>query len=270
MSGEESYLEKLRLADRLRTSMLSSAIQALALPLGSRGLDAGCGAGSVTFLLAEAVGTVGHVIGIDVNSEFLAHAQKTAEDRDLAKRASFQQGDVSRLPFEANSFDWACSVDCVGFIPASPVRLLKELARVVKPGGTVAILLWSSQQLLPGYPLLEARLNATTAGIAPFTIGKKPESHHLRALHWFREAGLKEPMAQTFVGEAQAPLRDEMRAALRSLFAMRWGDPQSELTPEDWKRYERLSDPTSPDCIVNLPDYYAFFTYSLFRSTVGR
>ena len=270
MPSTETYLQKLRLADLLRTSTLRSAIQALGLPSGSRGLDAGCGPGSLTFLLAEAVRSAGHVTGIDVNSEFLAHAQKTAEGRGLAKRVSFQQGDVSRLPFEEDSFDWAWSVDCVGFIPASPVRLLKELARVVKPSGSVAVLLWSSQQLLPGYPLLEARLNATSLGIAPFTKRKTPDQHHLRALNWFCRADLKEPRAQTFVGDVHAPFNDDARDALSSLFAMRWGDPQSELTPEDWARYQRLCDPASPDFILNLPDYYAFFTYSMFRGTVGK
>jgi len=270
MPNTETYLQRLRLADLLRTSTLRSAIQALGLPLGSRGLDVGCGPGSLTFLLAEAVGSAGHVIGIDMNSEFLSHAQKTAEDRGLAKRVSFQQGDVSRLPFKANSVDWAWSVDCVGFIPASPVRLLKELARVVRPGGSVAVLLWSSQQLLPGYPLLEARLNATSLGIAPFTDGKTPDQHHLRALNWFHRAGLKEPKAQTFVGDVHAPFDDDVRDALSSLFAMRWGDPQLELTPQDWARYQRLCDPTSPDFILSLSDYYAFFTYSMFRGAVGR
>lgn len=270
MPNTETYLQRLHLSDCLRTSTLRSAIQALGLPSGSRGLDAGCGAGSLTFLLAEAVGAAGHVIGIDVKSEFLAYAQKTAEDRGLAKRVSFQLGDVSRLPFEEDSFDWAWSVDCVGFIPASPVRLLKELARVVRPGGSVAVLLWSSQQLLPGYPLLEARLNATSLGIAPFTEGKTPDQHHLRALNWFCKAGLKEPKAQTFVGDVHAPFNDDVRDALSSLFEMRWGDPQSELTPEDWARYQRLCDPTSPDFILSLSDYYAFFTYSMFRGTVGR
>jgi len=94
MPNTETYLEKLRLADHLRTSTLCSAIKALGLPTGSRGLDAGCGPGSLTFLLAEAVGAAGHVTGIDMNPEFLAHAQKTAEGRGLAKRVSFQQADV--------------------------------------------------------------------------------------------------------------------------------------------------------------------------------
>ena len=248
---------------------MREAIRALELPPGGRGLDAGCGAGSLTPLLAEAVGPTGHVTGVDTNAAFLAHATQTAEESGLAKRVSFQQGDISNLPFNVDTFDWAWSVDCVGFIPPHPVPLLKELARVVKPGGNIAILVWSSQQLLPGHPVLEARLNATTAGIAPFTAGTKPERHHFRALGWFREAGLKAPTARTFVGEVQGPLRDEIRAALSSLFDMRWGNPQSELTSQDWAAYQRLCRPESPDSILNLSDYYAFFTYSMFCGQVA-
>jgi SAM-dependent methyltransferase len=151
-----------------------------------------------------------------------------------------------------------------------PLPLLRELARVVKPGGGVAILGWSSQQLLPGYPLLEARLNATSAGIAPFAEGNRPERHFLRALGWFREAGLQERTARTFAGDVHPPLSDDVRSALLSLFEMRWGNPQSELSPEDWAEYERLCQPGSPDFLLDLPDYYAFFTYSMFHGRVAR
>jgi len=51
-------------------------------------------------------------------------------------------------------------------------------------------------------------------------------------------------------------------------FQMLWGEAQSELTPEDWAEYQRLCQPESPDFILNLPDYYAFFTYSMFRGKV--
>ena len=115
--------------------------------------------------------------------------------------------------------------------------------------------------LLPGYPLLEARLNATSLAIAPFTKGKKgerPELHFLRALGWFRDAGLKEPTAQTFVGDVHVPLSDDIRSALMSLFQWHWGEPQSELTQEDWAKYQRLCQPESSDFILNLADYYAF------------
>jgi hypothetical protein len=160
--------------------------------------------------------------------------------------------------------------NCVGYHPAEPLPLLRELTRVAKPGGSVAILVWSSQQLLPGYPLLEARLNATSSGIAPFTKGKRPELHFLRALGWFPEAGLEEPTAQTFVGDAHAPLSDDMRSALMALLEMRWPGVQSEVTPEDWAEFQRLCQPESSDFILNLPDYYAFFTYSMFRGKVAK
>ncbi len=266
----DGYANKLYLSDFLREPTIRCAIQALGLPRSSRGLDAGCGIGSHTLLLAEAVAVDGHVTGLDLSPEFLARARETAEKRGLAERVSFQQGDVNGLPFDDDTFDWAWSVDCVGFIPAEPVSLLKGLARVVKPGGSVAILVWSSQQLLPGHPLLEARLNATSLGIAPFARGKRPETHFLRALSRFREAGLEEAVARTFVGDAHAPLSDDTRSALMSLIEMRWGEPQSELSHEDWEEYRRLCRPESSDFILDLPDYYAFFTYSMFRGRVAK
>jgi demethylmenaquinone methyltransferase/2-methoxy-6-polyprenyl-1,4-benzoquinol methylase len=160
-------------------------------------------------------------------------------------------------------------VDCVGYASPEPVSALREMARVVKPGGTIAVLAWSSQQLLPGYPLLEARLNATSQGIAPFSIGKKPDSHFLRALGWFREAGLEQTEARTFAGDIRSPLTEVTRAALLSLFRMRWGEPRQELSPEDWAQFQRICRPGSPDFVLDSPDYYAFFTYSMFQGRVA-
>ena len=266
----DTYAHKLYLSDFLREPVIRSAIRALQLPSGSRGLDAGCGIGSHTLLLAEAVAPGGHVTGLDLSPEFLVRAREIAEKSSLAEQISFQQGDVNKLPFDDDTFDWVWSVDCAGYAPLEPLPLVKELARVVKPGGSVAILAWSSQQLLPGYPLLEARLNATSSGIAPFVKGKRPELHFLRALSWFRDVCLEEPTAQTFVGDVHAPLSDDIRSALMSLLQMRWGKLESELSQEDWAEYQRLCQPESSDFILNLPDYYAFFTYSLFFGKVAK
>ena len=90
----------------------------------------------------------------------------------------------------------------------------------------------------------------------------------MRALGWFREAGLEDPTARTFAGEVYAPLSDDFRSALIALFQMRWPGVESELAEEDWAEYRRLCLPESPDFILNLPDYYAFYTYSLFSGTV--
>jgi ubiquinone/menaquinone biosynthesis C-methylase UbiE len=252
----------------LREPVLRLAVEALHLSKGSRGLDAGCGIGLSTLALAEALGPAGHVIGLDHSPELLVHAAEIVAQAGLSARISFREGDVRELPFDDESFDWACSVDCVGYAPVEPFPMVKELARVVKPGGGVAILAWSSETLLPGYPLVEARLRATSAGIAPFTRSTPPELHFLRALGWFREAGLEEPIARTFVGDVHAPLTDELRRAMVALFEMRWPGAEAELTQEDRATYRRLCLPESPDFILDHSDYYAFFTYSMFCGRV--
>ena len=90
----------------------------------------------------------------------------------------------------------------------------------------------------------------------------------MRTASWLRVAGLQSIRARTVVGEAQAPLSQEMRAALEVLLEMRWGDACKDLGPEDRAAYERLCRVDSPDCILSLPDYYAFFTYSMFLGSV--
>ncbi len=264
----ETYAQSLDLSFYLREPTMRAAIRSLGLIPGSQGLDIGCGIGNITALLAKSVAPGGHITGVDISTEMVGHALETAKKVGLADQLFFRKGDMNDLPFEDDSFDWVWSVDCAGYAPVEPQRLIKELVRVVKPGGVLAIMAWSSQQLLPGYPLLEARLNATSAGIAPFIYGKNPEKHFLRALGWFRQLGLQDMQARTFTGSVHAPLSDKICAALLSLLRMRWPGVQSELEPQDWAAYQRLCQPESPDYILNLPDYYAFFTYSMFSCRV--
>lgn len=269
MADSSSYISMALKANPIREPMLREAIQALNLPPGSVGLDAGCGIGFQAMLLAEAVGPAGHITGLDTSKEFLRYAQKLVESSPLSGRITYQEGDVSELPFDDSSFEWVWSVDCVGY-PAeeNPLLKLKELARVTKPGGIVAILGWSSQMLLPGHPLLEARLNATCSSYLPYVRGKKAKSNFLNALGWFRELGLEDSKSRTFVNEIYAPLADEMRTALISFFEMLWGEPQPEVSEDDWREYQRLCQPDSPDFILDRQDYYAFYTYSMFQGKV--
>ena len=255
---------------------MRAAIRELRLPAGSRGLDAACGIGHDTCLLAEAVGPAGHVTGLDLSPEFLVHARRIAAKAGLSQRVSFQEGDLNKLPCGDDAFDWVWSADAIWLGPKElgcpaeePLPLVTELARVVKPGGTVAILFWSGQKLLPGYPLLEARLNTTSTANAPFVRGMRPEVHFLRALGWLRAANLQEPTARTFVVGVQSPLDAASRGAMTVAFQMFWGEARSEVAAEDWAEFERLCQPESPDFLLNLPDYYAFFTYSLFYARVG-
>lgn len=249
----------------LREPVLRAVIEHLQFPRGSYGLDAGCGIGLQALLLADAVGPEGHITGIDRDSESLAFGNESVVKAGYSNRITLCEGDAGNLPFDDNAFDWAWSADCIGYPLGESTPYLKELVRVVRPGGIVAILAYSSQQLLPGYPVLEARLNATCSAYLPYIGGKEPELMFLRAMRWFRRAGLEEVAARTFVGDVQAPLGSGERDALTSLFEMLWGERQPEASAEDWKEYRRLCDPKSPDFILDIPEYYAFFTYSMFR-----
>jgi demethylmenaquinone methyltransferase/2-methoxy-6-polyprenyl-1,4-benzoquinol methylase len=219
-------------------------------------------------LLAEAIGTQGQVTGMDILPALLAHGQDLIHQAGYAGQVAFCAGDVSYLPFADRFFDWAWSADCIGYPVGELAPLLAELKRVVKPGGSILILAWSSQQLLPGYPLLEARLNATCSAYIPYLKDANPDLHFIRAGHSFQEAGLEDVHAQTFVGDVKAPLNSGQRTALISLFNMLWGQPQPGVSPQDWQAYQRLCTPASTEFILDLPDYYAFFTYSLFRGKV--
>ena len=264
----EEYSKKLYISNPLREPIIRNAICQLRLPSGSYGLDIGCGIGLYSLLLAETVGSDGQIVGVDLTEDFLVKACLLAADKHLEKRVTFEKADAGSLPFQDNTFDWAGSMDFIGYGNEDPISLLREAARVVKPGGRVFILIWSSQMLLPGYPLLEARLNATSSGIAPFKATTPPESHFMRAWDWLRKIGFVEPTFRTFVQEIYPPLTVEMRMALAELFQMRWGESHLEVSPEDWGEYQRLCHPDSPDYILNVPEYCAFITYSLFSGKV--
>lgn len=270
MSTTDLYIRNLLESNPLREPLIVEIIEALGLPAGSHGLDAGCGIGLQTMLLLNAVGLNGHVTGLDILPELLVYASHVIEQAELTEHIMLRQGDVNQLPFEDNRFDWVWSMDCIGYPAGELTQSLSELTRVTKSGGEIFLLGWSSQQLLPGYPFLEARLNGTCSGYLPFLKDQRPESNFMRMLPVLQKAGLVDIVAHTFAYDIQGPLDADQQTALTSLFEMLWGTRQPETSQDDWNEYQRLCRPDSVDFILNIPDYYAFFTYTLFRAKVEK
>ena len=142
--SKNAYAEKLTLLDPLREPLFRSLIHSLKLTDGSSGLDIGCGTGSHTLILAEAVGESGHVTGMDFSEELLTHAVQRAHKAGFSQRVSFLKCDMNRSAFRENALDWVWSADCAGYAPGDAASLIKHLAGLVKPGGSVFVLVRKS------------------------------------------------------------------------------------------------------------------------------
>jgi 2-polyprenyl-3-methyl-5-hydroxy-6-metoxy-1,4-benzoquinol methylase len=119
-----------------RTADVHGAFFLPYLRAGMDVLDCGCGPGSITVGLAEAV-TPGSVTGIDLEESQLARACETASGLGLTN-VTFETADVHNLPFEDGRFDAVFSHAMLEHLP-DPVPVLAEMRRVLKPGGLAAI-----------------------------------------------------------------------------------------------------------------------------------
>jgi ubiquinone/menaquinone biosynthesis C-methylase UbiE len=268
--SEKEYAEQLLKTGRLLEGAIRQAIQALQLEQGSVGLDAGCGIGTHTIQLGEAVGPGGKVTGLDISPGFLDLARKTAQQSGMSERLDFQQGDMLDLPFEDSTFDWVWCKDSLwpGF-GKDPVLGLKEFARVVRPGGIIAVLYWSSQMLLPGYPELEARLMVAFTQTTPYLSGVQPDRHFLRALGWMQSVGFQDVGVRTFAADAYAPLAPDIRDAIDTCLQMFFGNLEPHVSKEDWVLFQKLCNPESDDYLLKRPDYYCLLNYSMFYGRVA-
>lgn len=153
---------------------------------GKRLLDAGCGPGTDTLILGEIVGPTGSVVGVDYDPEMIALAQQKAEAAGVSGWVSHQTADGFALPFEDGSFD-AVRCERVFQHVLDPQRMLSELIRVTRAGGTVVVADtdWSAINMdLPGLdPDLEwtirralpARLKNGAAGRQLYRLFKRAE-----------------------------------------------------------------------------------------------
>jgi SAM-dependent methyltransferase len=103
---------------------------------GRQWLDVGCGTGALTETIANNVRPTG-LVSIDPSWAYLQYARERTGDRDVA----FAVGDALALPFRPGSTDYAVSGLVLNFVP-DPARVLAEMCRVSRPGGTVAAYVW--------------------------------------------------------------------------------------------------------------------------------
>ncbi len=107
----------------------------LSIPPGGVALDVGSGPGSVTAALARAAAPDGLALGVDISEPMLARAVRAY----AGPQTGFLRADAQRLPLRDETVDAVTSIAVLQLIP-DPVATLKEIARVLRPGGRLALM----------------------------------------------------------------------------------------------------------------------------------
>jgi ubiquinone/menaquinone biosynthesis C-methylase UbiE len=189
------------------------------LRTGMRVLDLGSGTGYPALLGAQTVGPSGSVIGLDLAEQMVAVARRKATTLGLAN-VTFRTGNVTALPFEANSFDAVTSRFCLMFLPEIP-KSIAEIARVLKPGGWVSAAVWSAPETNP-YLMIPITVikqfldlpqpDPTAPGI--FRLAKPGDLAEM-----LQQAGFTNLSEEEFIADVRFPSGEEYYASLMDIAA---------------------------------------------------
>ena len=185
-------------------------VEAAQIRPGHRVLDVACGTGVLAREAALRLGGEGFVAGLDASPGMLAVAKR------LAPAIEWREGVAESLPYEAESFDAIVSQFGLMFF-RDRAGALREMKRVLAPGGRIAVAVWESLDNSQAYPIEVALLEriagerAANALRAPFVLGDRAELTTL-----FRDAGVASVEITTHNGTARFPsIKTMVEADLR-------------------------------------------------------
>jgi len=119
-------------------AMMNDYFDAMKIPSAAAVLDLGCGTGIAARALARRKTFSGRITGVDLSPYLTAAARRVAQDEGLASTIEFRTGDSQHLDVPDASFDAALVHTLLSHV-GDPIAVLREVARTLKPGGTVGI-----------------------------------------------------------------------------------------------------------------------------------
>lgn len=144
ISSEQAELYEERFVPALFAHWVDAVLDAADVRVGQDVLDVACGTGIVARHAAERVRPTGQVTGLDLNPAMLAVASR------VGPGITWQQGDVAAMPFDNGAFDAVTCQAAAMFFP-DLVGALREMGRVTRPDGVVAVQVFDLREDQPAY-----------------------------------------------------------------------------------------------------------------------
>lgn len=211
-SKEEMVLESAQIYEQHAVPILFTPwgrrlLDSVPVKAGQHLLDVACGSGAVCRLAAQRVGEPGSITGLDLNPGMIETAKKVCGP--VVPPIDFHQGDATDMPFEDNRFDGALCQQGIQFIPEKD-QAIREMHRVLKPGGWVGFSEWFGIDHIPGYRVLcdalEQYVDPVAASVmrTPFSAG---DGQALRQMT--QDAGFQQVHHEVQVGSVRYASADE-------------------------------------------------------------
>lgn len=184
----QARLHEIRTAENSAAFLLPQLQSLKAYNPSLKILDCGAGSGTISVSFAKLIPD-GHVVGIDVNESIVPRARANAETAGISN-VKFQYGSIYKLPFDDKTFDVTFCHQVLIHI-GDPWGAMREMLRVTKPGGIVAIREgdYDSECVWPELPGLK-QFHKLMAGVMASTGGTPTAGRQL--LSWALKAGAKQ------------------------------------------------------------------------------
>jgi SAM-dependent methyltransferase len=200
--------------DRDHAPMTAAVLKLAAAAPGEHVLDIGCGSGTTTLQLAQAVEPVGSVVGVDLSGPMLAVAKRRA--MESGSQAQFIEGDVTDYRFEPKRFDLAFSQFGVMFF-ADPAASFANVFAAAKDGGRLVFVCWRASTENPWSAIPESAakpLLPPMEPVPPDAPGRYSFANPDRVKSILLQAGFHAPQIERF--DALIHLGDTPEAAASS------------------------------------------------------
>jgi ubiquinone/menaquinone biosynthesis C-methylase UbiE len=235
-------IEWLETHHRSKIDERGQMIQGLHLRRGCRLLDAGCGPGLWTPLLAQALGPRGHIIGVDVSAEALVTARQRSRNQWYETLVQYKQGSMEHLPVPNGSLDTIFSANVCQYLP-QPVQTFGMLGRYLAPGGqlTVKDIDFGTMRFYTIDPALQARVFQARAD---WERNRLQEGYSFedswvgsKLAGYLREAGFENVQEKTYKVVRQGLLTPDFRSYLQGIGRWFICENAPYLTATDCQRW---------------------------------